>query len=568
MQLRQQSLLSFFAAAIAMTLAAVGVVGCTATSSVVFADDSSSSSDATQTTSVSDASDSSLQTYGSIRYTAIIGSDQWQPSGYSFHLGCSDLQMLLATDTASGKMWIVSVPRDTYYDTGRGKYKSNYVYQYTFEDAKAEGYSNKECQKIAARKTADMMGQLFGIYVDNYIVTNLNDYGNLIDSIGGVNVYVPYSIDYSFYAMKNLNTGAYESPFSPIHFNEGDQTLYGFAAASLARARTGYESYGYAQDPVRQNVNRLTLVSLINRVLTNERSIDFVAPMINLGLIDTDYSAEEIVDLIKAFTQHNTVTIYSASGPVNGEIMVQADGDAPWLITYDSLWYHNIIATIQDGLYGGDTAWLNDYYNCNTGWFPISWSRTINPNGNQQKAGKFSDVYQLAWYFDCVEKAANLGYIHGYDNGAFGPNDNLTRGQAACMFANMAGKDGAVSYDGQFPDVTADKYYAKNVAWAKTNNVMNGYQTGNFGPEDTITREQVACTLYNYAKNIAGQDVSVADVNGALAAFPDGGYVDDWAREAVAWAVNNHIMGNGGFINPLGNISRAEMAAMMTNFQS
>ena len=110
------------------------------------------------------------------------------------------------------------------------------------------------------------------------------------------------------------------------------------------------------------------------------------------------------------------------------------------------------------------------------------------------------------------------------------------------------------------------------VAWAKTNGVMNGYENGDkngyFGPDDTITREQVACTLYNYAKSIAGVDVTVDDVDGALAAFPDGGNVSDWAREAVAWCVTNHIMGNGGYINPGNNISRAEMAAMMTNFQS
>ena len=559
MQLRQHSLSMVFGVMLACVLAAAGFVGLNVSASQAFADDSSSSSD------------SSLQTYGSIRYTAIIGSDQWQPSGYSFHLEGSDLQILMATDTASGKVWLVSVPRDTFYDTGRGKYKSNYVYQYAFNDAKAEGYSNKECQKIAARKTADMMGELFGIYVDNYIVTNINDYGDLINRIGGVNVYVPYTVDYSFYALTNLTTGAVESPFSPITIYEGDQTLDGFAALSLARARTGYDAYGYAQDPTRQDVNRLTMVSLINRVLTDERAIDFVTPLINLGLIDTDYNAEEVVDLIKAFTQHNSVTIYSASGPVNGDIMDMGN-DQPWLIPYDQLWYQNIIHTIQDGWYDGDTAWLNDYYNSNTGWFPISWSRVVYPNGSQQKSGTFSDVYQLAWYYDCVEQAASLGYIHGYDNGAFGPNDNLTRGQAACMFANMAGKDGSVSYSGQFPDVTSDKYYADNVAWAKTNGVMNGYENGDrngyFGPDDTITREQVACTLYNYAKSIAGTDVTVDDVDGALAAFPDGGNVSDWAREAVAWCVTNHIMGNGGYINPGNNISRAEMAAMMTNFQS
>jgi hypothetical protein len=188
---------------------------------------------------------------------------------------------------------------------------------------------------------------------------------------------------------------------------------------------------------------------------------------------------------------------------------------------------------------------------------------------NVVKLVQFPDVHSTDWFNDSVVSAARAGYMNGYADGAFGPNDTLTRGQAACVLANMADADGSVTYTGQFADVEGSEYYAANVAWAKRTGVMSGYAgTSNFGPVDNLTREQMACTLYNFAKYIDGKDVSVADVSATLAKYSDGNGVDSWAAEAVAWAVENGIMGNGGFINATGEITRAEMAAMAVNYMT
>ena len=107
-------------------------------------------------------------------------------------------------------------------------------------------------------------------------------------------------------------------------------------------------------------------------------------------------------------------------------------------------------------------------------------------------------------------------------------------------------------------------YYAKAVAWANKAGVVNGYDDGTFGPYDQITREQLATMLANYAKVINRDDVAL--VEGELDAMPDGGSVSTFAEKAVSWCVANGLMGNGGSIRPSDTITRAETAAMAYNY--
>ena len=71
--------------------------------------------------------------------------------------------------------------------------------------------------------------------------------------------------------------------------------------------------------------------------------------------------------------------------------------------------------------------------------------------------------------------------------------------------------------------------------------------------------------LANYAKVLG--DFEAVDVDATFASFPDGSAVSDWAKESVAWAAANKVMGNGGVLNPSSVITRAEVAAMAVNYQ-
>ena len=189
----------------------------------------------------------------------------------------------------------------------------------------------------------------------------------------------------------------------------------------------------------------------------------------------------------------------------------------------------------------------------------------------------FSDVQPSDWYYKTVNDVVKLGYMNGYEGTTtFGAEDKLTRAQAVIVLFNMSGSadvsDTGASYDETkgwvtgFSDVDGHAYYAQAVAWAKKMGVVNG-NDGKFMPEDEITREQFAAMLCNYAK-VVNRDETVNDVDGsALAALPDAGTVSDWAESAVAWAVDNGIMGNNGSVMAQNTITRGEVAAMAVNYQ-
>ncbi len=177
----------------------------------------------------------------------------------------------------------------------------------------------------------------------------------------------------------------------------------------------------------------------------------------------------------------------------------------------------------------------------------------------------YPDIDQGDWYHDPVDWAIEEGVVHGYDDGTFGPNDVLTREQAAAVLYNyLGGTEG--SSDSGLADV-ADDWYTDAVNWAVANGVMTGYEgTGTFGVGEALTREQFCAVVAKAMKvDLSDVDTSVLD------AFPDAALTSDWAKPAVAWAVQMGIV-NGvelddgtRILSADRDITRAEMAAMMLN---
>jgi hypothetical protein len=169
----------------------------------------------------------------------------------------------------------------------------------------------------------------------------------------------------------------------------------------------------------------------------------------------------------------------------------------------------------------------------------------------------FPDVAEGDWFYEAVQYCASLGWITGYKNGKFGPADPLQRQDFVVILARIANAYLPAYTSCSLKDVDMNAYYGPSVAWAVSEGIIKGYDNGNFGVGDKITREQICTILYRF-KGSPSVDTSV------LNTFPDKGSVSSFATDAMAWAVANGVItGKNGNLAPVANASRAEIATII-----
>lgn len=167
----------------------------------------------------------------------------------------------------------------------------------------------------------------------------------------------------------------------------------------------------------------------------------------------------------------------------------------------------------------------------------------------------FSDVNAGDWFADAVVYCRENGLMSGTGGGRFTPNGTASRAMLVTVLHRQAGSPAAEkTYD--FPDVPANAYYKAAVDWGAENTIISGYTNGNFGPNDPVTREQLAALLWRAEGR---PEVSSAP------AFSDADQISNYAVTAVNWARSKGIVsgkGNNRF-DPKGRSIRAEMASML-----
>ncbi len=177
-----------------------------------------------------------------------------------------------------------------------------------------------------------------------------------------------------------------------------------------------------------------------------------------------------------------------------------------------------------------------------------------------------TDVSKDAWYHAAVDYAVAHGIMEGMSDTTFSPNTEVTRAQAVQILYNLEGKPGLSDENLGYPyeDVNAEEWYGNAVYWARITGVATGYGDGTFQPGDSITRQEFAQMLYNYAK-YKGYDLTAA---GDLSQFPDSGSVADWAEAAMSWANGNELINghDNGTIDAAGTAIRAQAASILMKF--
>ena len=173
----------------------------------------------------------------------------------------------------------------------------------------------------------------------------------------------------------------------------------------------------------------------------------------------------------------------------------------------------------------------------------------------------FTDVKEGDWFYEEVLYAYENGLMNGVGDNRFAPNTATTRGMLVTILYRLEGEP-AVTGEADFDDV-GDTWYTDAVIWAAANDIVNGIGDNQFGPENTLTREQLVTMLYRYAQN-KGYDVTAsADLSG----YPDAGQIQSWAQEAMTWSVAEGIVeGMDGNLNPAGSATRAQIATILMRF--
>ena len=195
---------------------------------------------------------------------------------------------------------------------------------------------------------------------------------------------------------------------------------------------------------------------------------------------------------------------------------------------------------------------------------PITPGTPVTPARPAAPVGlPFADVSGSDWFYNDVRYVYEKGIMDGTGADRFSPNVPLTRAMIVTILYRMAGSP-SVSGSSDFTDVAAGKWFAKAVAWAAANGIVNGYGSGLFGPNDPVTREQLAAILYRYAV-YGGMTAVTLEEN--LGSFADTAQLSAYAIQAMNWAVGQGLInGSGSNLVPKAQATRAQVAAIIHRY--
>ena len=338
--------------------------------------------------------------------------------------------------------------------------------------------------------------------------------------------------------------------------------------AIMAAYTTASRQNGKKYIPLMQNVNQVCVIergTLCGVVLDGGYNLTEATYKPSLQkLVDrvivTDKNGNPVEVTVRP---DGTYTFIQPAGKVKIEVTYKRI-ETPWNNPFSDVsegdWYYEAVRFVQEqGLMNGigNGNFAPNAQLSRAQLAQILFNKEGRPGVNYLLT--FPDVAGEAWYTEAVRWAASQGIAGGYGNGLFGPNDNLSRAQFAQILFNREGRP-VVNYLLQYGDVAEGAWYTEAIRWATSQGIVGGYGNGMFGPNDNITREQLAVMLWRYAGSPAATDKELH--------FTDADKASGYALEALRWAVENGIL-NGygdGRLGPQGLATRAQVAQMLMNF--
>lgn len=173
----------------------------------------------------------------------------------------------------------------------------------------------------------------------------------------------------------------------------------------------------------------------------------------------------------------------------------------------------------------------------------------------------YTDVQKNSKYYDAVKFVSDAGYMNGVNTNTFATNTTVNRAMAITILGRVANAEAAEGKG--YSDVVSGSYYAPYVGWATNNSIVSGYGNGQFGPNDAVTRQQMAVILYNYATAFH------IELPATKTTFKDASSIATWASDAVNACQAAGLLDGvvtGDTFNPTAKLTRGELADMMMRF--
>ena len=301
---------------------------------------------------------------------------------------------------------------------------------------------------------------------------------------------------------------------------------------------------------------------------------------------DTDILLETIIRLPAALQGKGSYTVYrlhredvqklTAAKNDNGEF-IEVSSDKTTITIHAKLYSEYVIAYQESNGGNGGNGGSGD----GDGSYTPSTPSNI-PDKTEKTTGyrtclkegtcpiwPFTDAVPSAWYHDGVHYCIENGLMQGVSTAKFLPDGSTTRAQLVTILWRPEGSPEPADTV-SFGDIADGAWYAKAVRWAAGSGVVKGYDNGNIGPDDAVTREQMVTILYRFAQH-KGYDVSAGEDTNILS-FNDALTVSEYAIPAMQWAcgsgmVNGIAQEGEMFLAPKDTTTRAQIATLMMRFQ-
>ena len=444
----------------------------------------------------------------------------------------------------------------------------------TFLDGEANGIRYAQMIYDASKESGE---SAYSLVIKIFQELGKNSQGNMPYVVSGLDEKYPNVYNFFNYGAKDgdnnielaleyaYNAG-WTTPYKAIvegakllsnnYLNQGQNTKYTYKFDIIGNTSDELYEHQYmtnVQDPNNQ-ANMLYEAYNNNGLLNND--LTFIIPVYKNMPTYVKLPSNETGNLY--YVSSNYTSVFLRNGP---------GGAGSGYINIAALLKDTVVSVLQTGING----WAKVKYNDLEGYMSEDYLTPVNTVKDTYKVPSISelpfvDVDADNWYYNSVKYCFDNKIIMGTTNETFSPNTNVTRGNLVTILWRMEGSP-KVSGNLSFPDVKETDYYYEAVKWAERTGVVHGYDTGKFGPNNNISREQLATILNNYAK-YKKKDTKVES---DLSKFEDNKKISSYAREAVSWAVAKKVMSgkvNGTIVDPQGRATRAEAAAMIQNYCS